>query len=93
MNWPKVSEKFSEELLEKLIGKLPAYTDIGQYPLYYVLTDPYETGNENQSLVLCVNCANQEEVHAKLQMYYDINWESHMVCDVCGNLIEAAYNL
>lgn len=82
--------RVTKELLAEYKDCLPYFTGLGAYPLYYVLIDPYETGQEHESIVLCPLCANKEE--RKVGMYYSVNWEdAEMYCEGCGNRIESAY--
>ncbi len=69
-------------------GKLPSYTSLGSYPLFYLTAD---------YAVLCPKCANEEasENHEEKQwklVEFDVHWEgAPLGCEHCGALIESAY--
>lgn len=63
--------------------ELPAYTDLGGYPIYYV---------KDYVHALCPDCANELEPSEKKDLIEGINWEDpHLYCDECGERIESAY--
>lgn len=70
-------------------GKLPASTDLGGYPLYYVCKD---------GGCLCPKCANQygqTDSPDDAQWHLiggDVHWEgAPIVCDHCNAEVESAY--
>lgn len=64
-------------------GKLPSYTDLGGYPLFYV---------NNHNNVLCPACANRHKEYDETIVDYDINYEDAMLmCDQCNQWIDPAY--
>lgn len=72
------------QIKERMVnGRLPLYTSIGCYPLFY-LTEYSE--------VLCAKCATAHVKQGHMLEAYDINYENdHMYCDECGVYIESAY--
>lgn len=75
-------------MLPNLInGKLPFYSTIGCYPLYYL--DGYAN-------CLCAGCAdyalNNQEFESLKPVQYEFNWEDpNLYCDCCNDRIESAY--
>lgn len=66
-------------------GKLPAYTDLGGYPLYYA---------DDEGDVFCPDCVNDPSntFEPGSVKYSDINYEdAHLMCDGCHEDIAAAY--
>ena len=71
-------------------GKFPAYTDLGLYPIYYIMSD-YKP--------LCAKCANSDApVHTDPPsddwriIDSSVNFEdTELYCVHCGDKIEAAY--
>jgi hypothetical protein len=65
------------------LGKLPTYTSIGCYPLFYL---------NNHNDVLCPDCANEHEDFDETITAYDANREdASLYCDHCSKRIESAY--
>lgn len=69
------------QLAREYVGELPRFSD-GGYPMFYV-----DRSNE----VICSDCAN-DSFNGDPIVGYDINWESEMYCDSCGNRIPSAYS-
>jgi hypothetical protein len=81
------------EAMRNTAGRLPAYSDLGGYPIFYVVKD---------GGVLCPACANgangslaaepeQEDAQWAI-VEADIHWEGEAwPCDHCGGDIESAY--
>ncbi len=70
--------------------KLPSYTCLGGYPLYYICAD---------AGILCPNCANSDDVRdadADDKQWrvvgVDVHYEGQpLTCDHCNTAIESAY--
>lgn len=62
-------------------GSLPAFTDLGGYPIFYV---------SKAGLALCAKCASRECDDPVVDA--DVHWEGEAItCDDCGAEIESAY--
>jgi hypothetical protein len=63
-------------------GRLPRFTDLGGYPLYYL---------SSNGGTWCPDCANQEDAEPEI-VDADVNWEdSELYCDGCPARIPSAY--
>lgn len=76
-------------LPERINGKLPKYTSVGSYPVFYV---------SNMDCVLCAECSTavlddpMAFGNGESLLGCDVNWEDpHMYCEECNVRIESAY--
>lgn len=88
-------------------GTLPLYTDQGCYPMYYLTADGAELcarcangGNGAESHVGCASDRSAGNPRACqlgdaqwCVLACDVNWESDITCDHCGESIESAYGV
>ena len=66
-------------------GSLPAFTDVGGYPLFYVT---------RRGACLCAACAAADPQTADPVVESIVNWEdSDLYCDACYCQIDPAYEL
>ena len=100
-----VFQVFEEDASYGMGGKLPFYTLMGSYPIFYV---------DGENNALCAHCANKAVAFADelvadakaegeeedafvylpdLPTMSAVNYESLLYCDQCGEQIEAAYNV
>jgi hypothetical protein len=70
-------------------GSYPGYTDLGRYPLFYLMDD---------GEALCPSCANEHrhldtgEPDGWHVIGQDVNWEDgELFCAHCNKRIESAY--
>ena len=71
------------EKLKDKEGKLPNFAEPGGYPIIYV---------DEESCVLCADCASKENAYSTEVIAYDILWEGWPVhCEDCNKEIESAY--
>lgn len=62
-------------------GELPALTDMGGYPMYYL---------DTEGGTLCADCA--DSVHNVIVSGADVHYEgAPITCDDCGESVESAY--
>ena len=62
--------------------KLPAYAWPGGYPMYYL---------DEESNVLCPDCANDNDNFNAPIVSMCINYEEEVICEHCNKKIETAY--
>ena len=71
---------------EHLDNKLPSYTMVGSYPLFYMTKDDE---------IICADCVNSKDAPDDLVIVKaGVNWEYELYCDAdgCDESIERAYD-
>jgi hypothetical protein len=68
---------------ESYNNELPTYAWPGGYPIFYI---------DDESNVLCPDCANSNDEYSEPIIDYGINWENETLgCDHCSAHIPSAY--